>query len=76
MESLVLNGSLKYGLVGNLDDFLGVGLGLFGLMGSGDISLIPYITVLVVLVRPECLFLTCLLRLSNLLHVVEYLLHW
>ena len=40
--------------------FLGISLGLFGIAGSGNISFISYITVLGVLVWPEC-FLTCLL---------------
>ena len=61
--------------MGNLDDFLGMDLGLIGLMGSGDISLISYITVLGLLAWPECLFVMCLLMLSNLFHGVEDLLH-
>ena len=64
----------KYGLM-DRGVFLGIGLGLFGITGSGDIPLISYITVLGVLVWPEC-FLMCLLELSNLLHVVGHLLHW
>ena len=55
--------------------FLGIDLGLFGILGSGNISLISYITVLGIQVWPECV-LTCLLMLSNLLHVVGHLLHW